>query len=260
MGVGRPGLVTQILVGICIVVYVLQQTSDSVLIDYSLYGARLAYGDEYYRLLTAAFLHLSLIHIVFNVLALYLLGTQLEQLLGRVRYLALFVVCAVGGNATSYLVNGSDASSAGASTAVYGFFAAYFMIARRLRADTSQILVIVGINLVITFALPGIDRWGHLGGLAAGITLGAIYAYVPPRRAVLQALAVGAVLAAFSVAAVLESASIRDDSRLIRPRITAAETPAAVTLPPNSLAAVEPVAFHDLGDPLRVGAELPSTE
>jgi membrane associated rhomboid family serine protease len=253
--VDRPGLVTQVLAGICVVVYLLQQGSESVLIDYGLYGTRIAYDDEYYRLLTPAFLHLSVIHVLFNVLALYLLGTQLEQMLGRVRFLALFVVCAVGGNATSYMVNGADARSAGASTAVYGFFAAYFMIARRLRADTSQILVIVGINLVITFALPGIDRWGHLGGLAAGIVLGAIYSYVPPRRAVVQAAAVGAVLAAFLAGAVVESSSITGTGH--RPAVSGMVGPSALVGPS---AVVEAVAFHDLGDQFRVRGELAATE
>lgn len=258
VGVGRPGLVTQILVGICVVVYILQQGSGSILRDYSLLGDRIAFGDEYYRLLTAAFLHLSLIHVLFNVLALYLLGTQLEQMLGRVRYVAVFVVSAGGGNATSYLVNGADASSAGASTAVYGFFAAYFMIARRLRADTSQILVIVGINLVITFALPGIDRWGHLGGLAAGIALGAIFSYIPPRLAAVQAAAVTAVLAAFLGAAVLESHAITKDAATVS--VASATVPVASATVPVVSAVVEPVAFHDLGDPVRVGAELSTAE
>nr|MDT0664298.1 rhomboid family intramembrane serine protease [Micromonospora sp. DSM 115978] len=254
IGVGRPGLVTQILAGTCVVVYILQQGSDAILRDYSLLGYQIAFADEYYRLLTPAFLHLSLIHVLFNVLALYVLGTQLEQMLGRIRYVALFVVCAVGGNATSYLVNGAQASSAGASTAVYGFFAAYFMVARRLRADTSQILVIVGINLVITFALPGIDRWGHLGGLAAGIALGAIFSYVPPRLVVVQAALVGAVLAGFVLTAVVESNEIVDDWTTRNQRITTSE----VVPPPSGV--VEPVAFHDLGDPVGIGTQLAATQ
>ncbi len=212
----RPGLVTQVLIGLCVAAYVLQglpglasgNLDNAFTGDYSLDGQGIALNDEYYRLLTAAFLHAGILHILFNMYALYLLGTQLEQILGRVRYLALFVVCAVGGNTLSYLINGRDVFSVGASTAVFGFFAAYYVIARRLRVDTSAILIIVGINLVITFTIPNIDKWGHIGGLAAGLAVGAIYAYVPARRGWAQAAAVGAVLAALLLIAVARTSTV----------------------------------------------------
>ncbi|SBW17469.1 rhomboid family protein [Candidatus Protofrankia californiensis] len=212
----RPGLVTQVLIGLCVVAYVLQGLpglagsgpDNAFTQDYSLYGPGIAFDDEYYRLLTAAFLHAGILHILFNMYALYLLGSQLEQILGRVRYLALFVVCAIGGNTLSYLVNGWSTFSVGASTAVFGFFAAYYVIARRLRADTSAILVIVGINLIITFTIARIDKWGHIGGLVVGLVVGAVYAYVPSRRGWVQAVAVGGVLAALLFAAVVRTSTL----------------------------------------------------
>ncbi|WP_007519360.1 MULTISPECIES: rhomboid family intramembrane serine protease [Pseudofrankia] len=210
------GLVTKILIGLCLVAYVLQGVPgltgtsriNQFTIDYSLIGVKIALDDEYWRLVTAAFLHGSVLHILFNMYALFLLGTQLEAVLGRARYLALFFACAIGGNTLSYLMSGERTFSYGASTAIFGFFAAYYLIARRLRLNTNQILIVVGINLVITFTISGIDKWGHLGGLGTGLLLGLLYAYVPSRRVALQALGTGAVVAVLLVAAVLNSQSL----------------------------------------------------
>jgi membrane associated rhomboid family serine protease len=213
---GRPGVVTQVLIGLCVLAYFLQgapgvgggNRPNEFTADFSLYGPAIAIGDEYYRLVTAAFLHASLLHIIFNMIALYLLGYQLEAVLGRARYLALFVVSAVGGNTFSYVMSGVDTYSVGASTAVFGFFSAFYVIARRLRADTSQILIVVGLNLVITFTISGIDRWGHLGGLATGLVLGVLYSYVPPRKPALQAAGVAAVLVGLLAVAVTKTSAI----------------------------------------------------
>lgn len=214
--VERPALVTQILIGLCVVAYFLQgfpgltgggRVNDFTR-DFGLVGAGIALNDEYYRLVTAAFLHGSVIHILFNMYALFLLGFQLEAILGRARYIGLFLACAIGGNALSYLVNGLDVFSVGASTAIFGFFAAYYVIARRLRADTTQILVIMGINLVITFTIPQIDRWGHIGGMVVGALIGLLYAYVPARRGALQAVGVVAVIGLLLLAAVLKTNAI----------------------------------------------------
>ncbi|OHV44480.1 rhomboid family intramembrane serine protease [Pseudofrankia sp. BMG5.36] len=211
-----PGLVTKILIGLCLVAYVLQglpgltgtSRANQFTVDYSLIGFKIAENHEYWRLITAAFLHGSVLHILFNMYALFLLGMQLETVLGRARYLALFFACAIGGNTFSYLMSGEQTFSYGASTAIFGFFAAYYLIARRLRLNTNQILIVVGINLVITFTISGIDKWGHLGGLGTGLLLGLLYAYVPARRVVLQALGTGAVVAVLLAAAVLNSQSL----------------------------------------------------
>jgi membrane associated rhomboid family serine protease len=210
------GLITKILIGICLVAYVLEGVPgltgtshvNQFTLDYSLIGVDIAQKHEYWRLVTAAFLHGSVLHIAFNMYALFLLGTQLEAILGRARYLALFFACAIGGNTLSYVIHGDQAFSYGASTAIFGFFAAYYLIARRLRVNTNQILIVVGINLLITFSISGIDKWGHIGGLATGVVLGLLYAYVPARRVAIQALGTAAVLAILIAAAVLNSQSL----------------------------------------------------
>ncbi|GMA87042.1 hypothetical protein GCM10025868_22920 [Angustibacter aerolatus] len=152
--------------------------------------------SEPYRLLTSAFLHSTSFvpHILFNMWALYQVGPALEQVLGRARFAALYLVCALGGSAGYLLMvaRGADPeslnqSAVGASGAVFGLFGALLVVQRRLgRADTG-LLSIIGINLVIGFVVPGIAWQAHLGGLATGAALGAVLAYAPAsRRAVVQ--------------------------------------------------------------------------
>ncbi|MFN2626954.1 MAG: rhomboid family intramembrane serine protease [Mycobacteriales bacterium] len=179
-------------------------------------GAGVAHG-EYYRLLTAAFLHAGLVHLGLNMYALYILGTQLERLLGGWRYLALYGVTAIGGNTLSYIVHGRAAYSVGASTALFGFFGAYYMIARRLRADTSQILLLIGVNLLFTFAIAVIDKMGHIGGLLAGLAMGAIYTLLPARDSRLQVIAVATLAVALVAVAVVRTQTLGDPTAMLAP-------------------------------------------
>lgn len=216
-GLTERGRLTQGLVALCVVAFVLQglplgglttgPTLNRFTADLSANGFGIQAG-EYYRLLTATFLHVSLLHLAFNMYALYLLGTQLERLLGAWRYLSLFVVCGVAGSVLTYVVQGPAVDGIGASTSIFGFFAAFLVVARRLRVDTGGIVAVIAINLVITFVVPGIGVYGHLGGLGAGLLLGAVYAYVPPRRGVLQAALTFLLLAALLAAAVAKTQTI----------------------------------------------------
>ncbi|MCK9898987.1 rhomboid family intramembrane serine protease [Frankia sp. Cpl3] len=214
---GRQGLVTQVLLGLCVLVYVLQDLPglsrnandvNRFSQDFLLSGVDVALHGQYYRLVSAAFLHGHYLHILVNLYALFVLGYQLEAIIGRVRLVGLFLAGAVGGNVLSYVVNGLDAYSLGASTAIFGFFGAFYVIARRMRADTTQILILIVLNFAITFTLNNIDRWGHIGGLAAGALVGLIYAYVPARRAPVQAAGVLALIAVFFAVAFAKTASL----------------------------------------------------
>ncbi|WP_213451158.1 rhomboid family intramembrane serine protease [Rhizomonospora bruguierae] len=135
----------------------------------------------YYRLITAMFIHYGLIHLLANMWALWILGRTLEGVLGPLRFLALYLIAGIGGNVAVFLIDQLQ-PAAGASTALFGLFAAFFLVLRRLGRDTSAVIGLLVVNLVLTFAVPGISIAGHLGGLVTGALVGAIMAYAPRER------------------------------------------------------------------------------
>jgi len=139
-------------------------------------------AGEWYRLITAAFLHGSIFHLLFNGYALYVLGTQLERWLGHGRFLALWVVGALSGSVLSLLVAPVQ-FSVGASGAIFALFGAVLVIGKRLGLDLRMVLVLMGVNLVLTFVVPNISWTAHIGGLVAGLAVGAVFAYLPGRSA-----------------------------------------------------------------------------
>jgi len=148
-------------------------------------------SGAYYRLITAMFLHYGWIHLLLNMYALYVLGRALEAALGPIRFGALYLLCGLGGNVACYIF-APNALSAGASTAIYGLFAAYFVVLRRLGRDASSVIPVIVINLVLTFTIPGISIAGHLGGLVTGAIAGAGLAYAPRQnRTLVQSLVLG---------------------------------------------------------------------
>lgn len=203
---GRP-VVTQAIIAICVAVFVLQYASgNQVTLDLSFYPP--AAMVEPYRFLTSAFLHSTsfVLHIAFNLYALWMVGPYLERLLGRAQYAALYLLCAVGGS-VGYFVLVSPTSenwetgALGASGAVFGLFGAWFVVNRRLGRDTTGIVALVLINGALGF-LPGIAWQAHLGGLVTGLVTTAVFAYVPRSRPALRwgGLAGVAVLLAVVVA------------------------------------------------------------
>ncbi|MEE6258617.1 rhomboid family intramembrane serine protease [Plantactinospora sonchi] len=160
-------------------------------------------AGEYYRLFTAMFLHYGILHVVLNMWALWVLGRSLEATLGPLRFLALYLIAGVGGNVAAYLFSDPTAQTVGASTAIFGLFAALFVIMRRLGRDTSSVIPILVVNLVFTFAVPGISIAGHLGGLVTGAAMAFVLAYAPRvRRTLFQAgggVVIGLVLAGLTL-------------------------------------------------------------
>ncbi|WHU60495.1 rhomboid family intramembrane serine protease [Trueperella pyogenes] len=128
-----------------------------------------------YRFITSAFLHGGFWHLVLNMYALWLLGRSLEPVLGRWRFLVLYVVSAVAGNTAVFflaaLTGGWNIGAVGASGAIFGLFGALIVLSRRVRANMTGILVLLGLNLIFGFVMPGISWESHVGGLLAGAVL-----------------------------------------------------------------------------------------
>jgi membrane associated rhomboid family serine protease len=139
-------------------------------------------AGEYYRLLTSAFMHGGILHIMFNMWVLLALGPTLESLLGRSRFLALYLLSALGGSVASYAFGQPNIPSVGASGAIFGLMGAVLVVGKRLRQDVTNVLVLIGINIAIGFVVPNIDWRAHLGGLLTGVFVGAVFAYLPLQR------------------------------------------------------------------------------
>ncbi len=164
---------------------------------------------EWYRLLTAAFSHEWLPHLLFNMLALWFFGPPLEAALGRARFLALYLLAALGGTAASYLFLAPNQGSLGASGAIYGLFGAMFVMARQLRFDTRALGILIAVNLVISFTVPSIDWRAHLGGMLTGAGLAAAFAYAPRgSRTVVQVAAVAIALVVIAIVVLARTADI----------------------------------------------------
>ncbi|RCV49163.1 rhomboid family intramembrane serine protease [Marinitenerispora sediminis] len=173
----RP-YVTWVLIGLIGAGFVVQQIAPAVTQQFGMWGVGVALYGQWYRLLTAAFLHGGITHLLFNGFAMYVVGPQLERWLGHGRYLTLWLLSAVGGSVLSYLVDPGQLS-VGASGAIFGLFGAILVVGRRLRLDTRFIVGLLVVNLLITFLVPGISWTAHIGGLVTGLALGATYAYLP---------------------------------------------------------------------------------
>lgn len=136
---------------------------------------------EPWRIVTSGFLHFGLIHLAFNMLALWIVGRDLETVLGRGRFLALYMVSMLGGAAAVMLFSAPNVRVAGASGAVFGLFGAIVVVLRRLRRSPGPILGIIAINVAISF-LPQISLQAHVGGLVVGAAVAAALVYAPPQR------------------------------------------------------------------------------
>lgn len=206
---GRP-LVTFGIIAACVVVYALQMLipGDFVYKQFAYNNIFVApqYGAfEPWRMLTSAFLHSpdSLLHILLNMYTLWIFGQALEPVLGRVRFLAVYLISAIGGSVGYLLLNpvlvpGQGlVGLVGASGAIFGLFGAMLLVQRQRGGDTRQLWVLIAINGVIGFLIPHIAWQAHLGGLVTGGLCAAVLAYTPRgrRQGIIQAMGLVAVLA-----------------------------------------------------------------
>ena len=197
VGDGRPRA-TMALIGICVVVFLLQQVVPG-------FQGRIAFvpalgQEEPWRFVTSAFAHGGLTHIAFNMYALWVMGQYLEPMLGRARFVAIYLLSAIGGS-VMYLLFATPTTFAdylagqggmwwtpavGASGAVFGLFGAFLVLQRSLGRSAAGMYVIIGINAVIGFVIPNIAWQAHLGGLVTGAVAAAAIAYLGRRRSVLE--------------------------------------------------------------------------
>jgi membrane associated rhomboid family serine protease len=214
-----PWLVTKILLGLNVAVFVAiwavgRPLSDELLLFGQATTERfgpiegVAEG-QWYRLLTSAFSHEEIWHIGMNMLALWVLGPQLEAALGRSRFLALYLLSALGGSTLTYVIADPQQASLGASGAIFGLFGAMVVLIRRLEYDMRPILILLAINLVFTFTWSSIAWEAHVGGLVAGAVIGYAMVHAPrERRALVQYGTCAVVLALELVACVLRTAAL----------------------------------------------------
>ena len=226
---GGPPVVTLTLIGLNLLVFLAIQATGGrqsrLLAELGLMptgGAFLdAQGVPYYaegvsdgapwQLVTSMFTHLEVWHVFFNLMALYLLGPQLEHLLGRARFTLLYLMSGLVGSVTVYWLAAPSSMTIGASGAIFGLMGALLVVARKVGADTSALLALLGINTVITVLGAQYISWqGHLGGFVGGLVIAAALVYAPrTRRTAWQALWLSVVGVALVVLTLVRTLMLR---------------------------------------------------
>lgn len=180
-------IMTYVFLAIQIIIYVLMTVDGGSTNIFTLiyYGAKvnpLIVAGEYWRLITPIFLHIGFTHILMNSITLYYLGTQMELIFGSVRFAIIYLLGGIMGNVMSFAF--SDSVSAGASTSLFGLFAAAIVLGRMyprnyaIRQMAQNFTLLIVLNFVIGITSSSIDNWGHLGG-AIGGGLAAVFVSVP---------------------------------------------------------------------------------
>ncbi|HKH51961.1 MAG TPA: rhomboid family intramembrane serine protease [Mycobacterium sp.] len=200
---GAKPVITYALIAINVVMFLLESVSPGLKSELVLFAPAVADGDLY-RLVTSAFMHYGVAHLLFNMYALWVIGPPLEKWLGGLRFTALYALSALGGSVLVYLLSSLGAATAGASGAVFGLFGASFVVGKRLNLDTRWVIGLIAINLAFTFVIPllggqQISWQGHIGGLVTGAAITVAYAYAPrERRTLIQVSATVGLIVLFA--------------------------------------------------------------
>ena len=196
---GEKPYLTYGIIAVCVALFAAQQGSAAVTTRFVLVAAEVADG-EWWRLITSGFLHGSIIHLLFNMLVLFQLGSVFEQRLGRARFLGVYLLSLMGGSLGALLLQPATGSALGASGAVFGLMGAVLALTRKGRSPIeSSVGGLLAINLIITFVIPGISIGGHVGGLVAGLLGGLVIRGVGERADLRRVAVTVAVLAALTV-------------------------------------------------------------
>jgi membrane associated rhomboid family serine protease len=226
--------VTQTLIVLNIVIYIIELAHPQLGYDWEMVGAGRIYSNgpvvgvavgQWYRLITSAFLppagvgYLGFLDIAFNMWALFIVGPAVERMLGSVRFIAVYLISGIAGSILIYCLVPYE-FAAGASGAIFGLFGAWFVLAKRIRADSRPVVMLIVLNLVISFAVPQIAWQAHVGGLIAGGLLTAAFAYAPRRnRTAIQAAATIAMIAIFIAVVVTKNHLFIDSYGFYRGRL-----------------------------------------
>ena len=223
---GRPSrsaTVTWTLIAVNILLYLVELAHPSLAADWWMLGYAQYYpggpmhgvaAGESYRLITSAFLpgtgSLGILDIAFNMWALYVVGPSLEQLLGKVRFLAVYLLSAVGGSVLFYYLAPQNVPALGASGAIFGLFGAWFVASRKLGFDSRGIVLLIALNLGLSFVYRSTIAWqDHVGGLIVGAVVMAAYAYAPRKnRIAIQVAATVAVAVLLAIAVVIRTGQL----------------------------------------------------
>jgi len=135
--------------------------------DLALYGIAVNDG-QYYRLLTVALVHGGWVHLICNMLALFSIGTPIENFYGKNKYVFILLTSLIAGSLASYLFNPLNTYAVGASGMIFGLFGALAVTGKRMGANLKEASTLIAVNLAIPFLIPGIDWKAHLGGLIGG--------------------------------------------------------------------------------------------
>ncbi len=183
-------VLTFLFIGISLLGYLLQQVDSSIfnklaLVGYAQYSdgtwLGVAHG-EWYRLVTVALLHGGILHLLFNMYALWVIGASLESVIGRGRFAAIYLVSLIGGSSASLLFNASNIPAVGASGAIFGLFGATVIVNRRSGRNATSMYSVIAINLAMGFIIPNVDWHAHLGGLIFGAASTAVLVAGPVRK------------------------------------------------------------------------------
>lgn len=232
---GGTPYVTYALIALCVVAYVGQEMSDLTGRG-QIVAAEVAQG-EVWRVVTSGFLHAGVIHLLFNMLILFQLGSVLEARLGKARFLGVYLFSLLGGSIGVMLLQPPTTPAVGASGAVFGLMGAVVVQARRGRSPIeSSVGGLLVINLVITFVLPGIAIGGHLGGLIAGLVAGLLVRAVGEQADVRRVVLTTAVLAALTLSLAIAARPVAE-ARCGGERLSSLNVAELNRLSPSELAA-----------------------
>lgn len=186
MGTRQP-VVTYAVMGLSVLFYLGQMVAPSVMYQLLMFVPFRAVVMPW-TFLSSGFLHGGILHLVLNMYALWIIGQHLERAMGHVRFAGVYFASVLAGHTAVYLLVDPTSEAwftgtVGASGGVFGLFAAVFIVNRRMGAQTAQIAVLIGLNLVFTFTIPNISWQGHLGGLVMGALLTAAMFALRPKAA-----------------------------------------------------------------------------